>query len=99
MNHGLRTRDVAEIIGVNVNTIMSWELNRYEPTIRYIPKIISFLGYIPFNAKDDSLAEKMKTYRMLNGLTQDQLAKKLVLMYRQSDLSNLEKESRFQKHG
>lgn len=38
---------VAELINVTTDTITNWELNRNTPELTYIPKIISFLGYIP----------------------------------------------------
>ena len=70
---GLLQKQVAERIGVDADTIMQWELNRRAPKIQYIPKIIRFLGYVPFSM-GESFPEKLKAYRMLKGLTQQQLA-------------------------
>ena len=60
-------------IEVDVDTVMPWELNRRAPKLQFFPKIIDFLGYVPFSM-GKSFPEKLKTYRMLHGLTQQQLA-------------------------
>ena len=52
---------------------MHWELNYRAPKIQYVPKIIDFLGYVPFSM-GESFPEKLKAYRKLCGLTQQQLA-------------------------
>jgi len=51
----LLQKEAAKRIGVNETTIWFWENNRVEPSISYIPKIIEFLGYIPFETKQDTL--------------------------------------------
>ncbi len=73
---GLLQKQVAERIGVDTDTVINWEQNRCEPKIQYLPTIIDFLGYVPF-AKGDSFPERLKVYRKLRGLTQQQLADKL----------------------
>ena len=70
---GLLQKEVAERIGVDADTIMHWERNRRAPKIQYVPKIIDFLGYVPFSM-GESFPEKLKAYRKLRGLTQQQLA-------------------------
>ncbi len=42
-----------------------------------MPRILKFLGYIPFEMETSSLGEKIKTYRRTHGLTQKALAKQL----------------------
>ena len=37
--------------------------------------IIAFLGYVPFETKNETLKNRIITYRKLNGLTQFQFAK------------------------
>ena len=37
----------AKIINVTTDSITNWELNRNTPSLKLIPKIISFLGYTP----------------------------------------------------
>ena len=73
---GLFQKEVAKRVGVTTDTITNWELNRTEPEIQYLPKIIDFLGYVPFST-GDSFPERLKAYRMLNGLSQRQLAQEL----------------------
>ena len=73
---GLFQKEAAERIGVTTDTITNWELNRTEPEIQYLPKIIAFLGYVPFSP-GESFPERLKAYRMLKGLTQWQLAREL----------------------
>ena len=52
---------------------MNWERNYRAPKIQYVPKVIDFLGYVPFSM-GGSFPEKLKAYRKLRGLTQQQLA-------------------------
>jgi transcriptional regulator with XRE-family HTH domain len=44
---GLLQREVAEKIGVTKATIYHWERQRTQPEIRFIARIIEFLGYDP----------------------------------------------------
>lgn len=39
--------EVAKIIGVTESTVWNWE-HGTEPELRNMPKIIEFLGYVPF---------------------------------------------------
>ena len=73
---GLLQKEVAECLGVTTDTITNWELNRTEPGIHCYPAIIEFLGYVPFSM-GETFPEKLKAYRMVNGLTQRQLAREL----------------------
>lgn len=41
---GLRQKDIAEIMGVSVDTICYWEGNRVNPARRLLPKIGDFFG-------------------------------------------------------
>ena len=36
---------VAEVIGGTTDTVTNWKLGRSKPMVRYLPKIITFLGY------------------------------------------------------
>jgi transcriptional regulator with XRE-family HTH domain len=42
---GLLQREVAQKLQVNQMTICNWEINRTSPQLRFIPRIITFLGY------------------------------------------------------
>ena len=70
---GLKQKDVAEIIGVTESTIWNWEHGR-APELRYIPKIIDFLGYVPFEVpKGDDPLSRLKRFKFLSGLSYKQL--------------------------
>jgi transcriptional regulator with XRE-family HTH domain len=73
---GLLQREVAEKIGVDEATIYHWERQRTQPEIRFIARIIEFLGYDPI-PKPESFPEKLKTYRLKLGLSQRKLAERL----------------------
>jgi DNA-binding XRE family transcriptional regulator len=57
-------------------TIYKWEGQRTMPEIRFIARIIEFLGYDPLPCPK-SFPEKRKTYRMRMELSQRRLAAKL----------------------
>ena len=63
-------------LGVSEATITGWELNQTTPSITQLPKIISFLGYIPepYCKKADNFIEQIKLYRQIHGLTQEKFA-------------------------
>jgi DNA-binding XRE family transcriptional regulator len=54
------------------------ELGKRPPdaAIRHIPATIRFLGYVPFSV-GDSLAERLKAYRRIRGLSRKRLARTL----------------------
>ena len=45
-----------------------------KPAIKHIPKIIEFLGYVPFDTSNISVGEKIVVYRKILGLSQKILA-------------------------
>ena len=70
----LLQKEVAARIGIDETSIYYWENNRVKPSLAHIPKIIEFLGYIPFKTTSTSLKEQIIIYRRLHGLTQKELA-------------------------
>lgn len=74
---GLLQKDVAKLIGVCEDSITLWENNRNEPSIIYYPKIIKFLGYVPFDVDSSTLGGQLKLYRYLHGFSQEELARTL----------------------
>lgn len=87
---GLLQKEVADIIGVNVATVVNWEKNHTSPPIMLIPKIISFLGYNPLNETvDNTLSGMLKCYRQKHGLSFKNLAK--LIPCDESTLSRLER--------
>jgi transcriptional regulator with XRE-family HTH domain len=51
----LMQKQAAEIIGTNETSLMTWERNQRVPSISFIPKIIKFLGYLPYNKTPNDL--------------------------------------------
>jgi len=77
MDLGLRQSDVADRIGVWTSTVNYWEKNRFNPEVQYVPKIIAFLGYDPFQPPPASFPLLLKAARIAAGLTRRQLAARL----------------------
>ena len=57
--------------------IHNWEQHRRRPHISSMPKIIEFLGYVPWKISCNTLGQRIATYRRLFGLTQRQFASKI----------------------
>jgi len=74
---GLLQKDVAATIGVDTCTITNWEKGRSEPELRFIPKIVNFLGYEPGGLKPVTLGERIKWYRYMRGISQEELARQI----------------------
>ena len=77
---------VAKIINVTTDSITNWELNRNEPNLNQIPKIISFLEYTPIINENP-----IKKYRLEKGLSQKELAE--ILKIDPTTLSRIERGS------
>jgi DNA-binding XRE family transcriptional regulator len=43
----LLQKEVAQRLGVGESSVYNWENNLTKPALRYIPKIVKFLGYVP----------------------------------------------------
>jgi transcriptional regulator with XRE-family HTH domain len=70
--------DVAHRIGVHESTLYNWERQRTVPEIRFMPKIIEFLGYSPTPSETaKTFQERLKALRTKLGLSQRKLAMKL----------------------
>jgi predicted transcriptional regulator len=57
---GLLQHELAETIGVTESTVCNWE-HGTEPELRHMPKIIEFLGYVPFELPDDPLGKLLRS--------------------------------------
>lgn len=77
LDEGLLIKDLAEILGVQVESVSHWENNRLSPQLRFIPRIIHFLGYIPYDMKDKTVGEQMLICQSILGETHEDLAKRL----------------------
>jgi transcriptional regulator with XRE-family HTH domain len=68
IDRGLYQRKAAEIIGVTESTVTNWEKGT-DPEQKQVPKIIEFLGYVPFEfPESDSPLEMLKYFRFIDGL-------------------------------
>lgn len=54
-------------------TIANWEKGRTRPSIRQLPRILAFLGYVPFDCPSDPL-RRLQYYRLIHGLSSRALA-------------------------
>lgn len=73
----LLQKEVALILGGEEATTWNWENNRSSPKLHNIPKIVEFLGYVPFDGKPKTLGKRIIHYRRLYGITQKELAHRL----------------------
>ena len=60
-------RDVAATIGVSEDAVTYWENNRSQPQVQFYPRIISFLGYYPFDHETDTVGGRLQRLRYCNG--------------------------------
>ena len=74
---GLLQTDVAHEFGVDEMTVCNWEINRTSPQLRFITKIIAFLGYRPYDTRCGTLGKRIIACRRLTGLSQKELACRL----------------------
>lgn len=68
---GLYQKDVAAQIGVTTSTIWNWE-HGWTINLKYIPRVIQFLGYNPIPCPDD-IIERLSWYKQVSGLTLEEL--------------------------
>jgi DNA-binding XRE family transcriptional regulator len=71
----LRQKDVELLVGITEESIMYWETDFAKPQIQHAPKVIKFLGYNPYVVETETLGGKVKSYRVLHGLSH----KKIIL--------------------
>ena len=64
-------KDVAVRLGVTASTVWNWE-NRGSVDLRFIPRVIEFLGYNPISQPED-LLERLSWYKQVNGLSLERL--------------------------
>ncbi|RZK12949.1 MAG: XRE family transcriptional regulator [Flavobacterium sp.] len=65
---GLSQEEVANQLGVCVDSITNWENNRAVPQIHLLPRIFTFLEEVPVPIDQSSYAGKVKGLRLLLGL-------------------------------
>src|SRR5574337_623716 len=70
---GLFQNQVAKQLGVDEMTVVYWEKARTKPSIRQLPKLFTFLGYVPFECSPDLLG-RLRYYKLIHGLSYGDLA-------------------------
>ena len=70
----LLQKEVAQLVGVDETTVYNWERCYTRPPLRYMPKVLEFLGYDPALSEPKALGEKLLKYRRDRGMTQMELA-------------------------
>lgn len=80
VGQNLRQVDVAKVLGANTWTYITWEKHKAEPTGKFVPRIIKWLGYDPFPV-GKTFGEKLRWKRKKAGLTRQGLANQLGLNY------------------
>lgn len=73
---GLTQKHVAEQIGVDEVTLRHWEKNHTSPRGYLIPRVIEFLGYVPYKPMQ-TFSEWLGICRTTVGLSQEALANAL----------------------
>ena len=74
---GLLQRAVAQKLGVAEASVYNWENGRSSPALRFVPRILAFLGYDPYDTQPENLGERIVAARRRLGLTQRELARRL----------------------
>jgi transcriptional regulator with XRE-family HTH domain len=69
-------KEVAQRLGVHFESFKNWERGIAVPTVRYVPKIIEFLGYDP-ELVPETPSRRIAYARRRLGFTQEDLAKAL----------------------
>lgn len=70
---GLLQREVANQLGVAVETLINWEKDRTRPVVAQFRPVIAFLGYDP-SPEPKTLAERVEAKRRVLGVTFEQVA-------------------------
>ena len=68
---------MAEILRVDKDSIYYWETGRHRPSLRIIPRIVQFLGYLPYDTSEMALGERIVTARRCLGISREELAELL----------------------
>jgi transcriptional regulator with XRE-family HTH domain len=89
---GLLQTEVAELFEVSVCTIINWENMNSLPRQQYIPRIIPFISDLKESSTILNIGKTLKSHRDYEGLTQNQMAKKLDIStstYRRIEMGKL----------
>jgi transcriptional regulator with XRE-family HTH domain len=73
MQQGVSRRELARLLGASLQSIARWETNRTVPALRWLPAIVTFLGYVPYDPTAP-LRQRHRRQREAQGLTMRQFA-------------------------
>jgi DNA-binding transcriptional regulator YiaG len=73
MQQGVSRRDVARLLGASLQSVARWETNKTTPALRWLPAIVAFLGYVPYDPTAP-LRQRLRRQREVQGLTAWQFA-------------------------
>ncbi len=73
----LLQREVTKRLGVNPTSIYNWENNTSTLKVSYIPRIVEFLGYAPYNPSCLTFGQKIAVWRQSLGHNRRRLARYL----------------------
>lgn len=76
MDLGLLQKELAKRLGADTASVWNWENGNANPELKFIPGIITFLGYDP-RPKPAVLAKQLVHYREGKGWSQKRYAKEL----------------------
>lgn len=77
IERGLTQSQVAATVQVDENSITGWELGHHDPQVRFMPKVIEFLGYNPVATECSSIGERLRNWRVEHGVSIKRLQKML----------------------
>lgn len=77
LDRGLLQPDAPELLSVEPDSIVLWEINKVQPWVRHTPALIQFLGYNPLGHQPTTLAGRLLRYRIERGWTHQRLAMEL----------------------
>jgi len=63
-------------LGCDDVSLVNWEQNHFQPTLKFIPKIIEFLGFDPF-PEAEGLIGRLQKFQKKNGLRADEVSKQI----------------------
>ena len=71
---GLLQKEVAQHLGVDTNSVTNWEKGHTSPRLHLVPRIIEFLGHVPFSGEGTRLGQHIVEMRRALGVRQEDLA-------------------------
>ncbi len=73
LDQKLTQAQAGQILGVSECCVTNWELGHTEPEVRYIPKIIEFIGYCSYDTTAEPI-DRIEVIRRALGQTQEEFA-------------------------